>query len=48
MNKAGYDPIQQREVTTKRRRIRIVEDLPMKDEYTEFIKNILVSKETLA
>lgn len=39
--KGGYDPIRQGEVTAIRRRVKIAEDLPMKDAYGEFIRGIL-------
>jgi tRNA(His) guanylyltransferase len=39
--KAGYDPIRQVEVTAIRRRVKIVEDLPMKEAYEKFIRDIL-------
>lgn len=39
--KKGYDPIRQVEVTTTRRRIKIDEELRMKEAYAEFIGAIL-------
>lgn len=39
--KIGYDPIRRLEVTTMRRRIKIDEELPMKEAYAEFIGTIL-------
>lgn len=39
--KAGYDPIQKKDVTGTRRRVKIDEDLPMKEAYASFIYSIL-------
>lgn len=39
--KEGYNPIQNKAVVTRRRRIEVDEELPMKDAYAEFILNIL-------
>jgi tRNA(His) guanylyltransferase len=38
--KIGYNPIEQKEVITTRRRIKIDRELPMKGEYRDFIKKI--------
>ncbi|MEO1352399.1 MAG: tRNA(His) guanylyltransferase Thg1 family protein [Cyanobacteria bacterium J06635_15] len=38
--KQGYNPMQQEAVTTRRRRIKIDEELPMKSDYREFIVQI--------
>lgn len=40
-DKCGFDPRQQKEVLTQRRRIAIAEELPMKDAYGEFIRSLL-------
>lgn len=40
-DKRGYDPRQQKEVLTKRRRITVAEELPMKEAYGEFIHSLL-------
>lgn len=39
--KAGYDPVRKETVTAKRRRVKIDLDLPMKDEYSRFIRKLL-------
>lgn len=39
--KEGYNPIQNQAVVVKRRRIKLDEDLPMKDAYQELIAHIL-------
>ncbi len=39
--KEGYNPIQDKAVVVKRRRIKLDEELPMKDVYGEFIRHIL-------
>ena len=39
--KIGYNPKEQIEVKAIRRRIRIDQELPMKDEYRTFIRQIL-------
>lgn len=39
--KLGYNPIEQKEVTTFRKRIEVNETLPMKEEYREFIASLL-------
>ena len=39
--KQGYNPIQEKEVVTLRRRIKLDEELPMKEAYEEFIYRIL-------
>lgn len=39
--KAGFDPIQQQEVTATRRRVKIDEELPMKEAYGSFIRALL-------
>jgi tRNA(His) guanylyltransferase len=38
--KVGYNPIEQKEVITTRRRIKIDRELPMKGEYRDFIRKI--------
>jgi tRNA(His) guanylyltransferase len=35
--RTGYDPVREIEVTATRRRVRVERNLPMKDEYREFI-----------
>lgn len=42
-DKKGFNPKENKEIITKRKRIKVDLDLPMKDEYNEFIRN-LVSK----
>jgi tRNA(His) guanylyltransferase len=39
--KTGFDPIREKEVVAKRRRIKVDEELPLKDGYDEFIYNLL-------
>ncbi len=39
--KEGYNPIQNKTVVAKRRRIKVEEELPMKDAYGEFILKII-------
>ena len=39
--KEGYNPINQQTVTTQRRRIKVDRELPMKEEYREFIAQFL-------
>ena len=39
--KARFDPIKKVEVIAPRRRLKVDEELPMKEQYAEFIKNIL-------
>lgn len=39
--KVGYNPIQNQEVVAKRKRVKLDEELPMKDAYGQFIHNIL-------
>lgn len=39
--KTGYDPIQQKEVTTSRRRIQVSEELPMKEAYGDWLRQII-------
>ena len=39
--KEGYNPIQNKAVVTRRRRIKVDEELPMKEGYGEFILSIL-------
>jgi tRNA(His) 5'-end guanylyltransferase len=41
IEKAGYDPKENRSTVTTRRRLRVDSDLPMKAEYKRFIENIL-------
>jgi len=40
-HKQGYNPVQAKEVLVTRRRIKVDEELPMKDAYGEFIVSIL-------
>jgi tRNA(His) 5'-end guanylyltransferase len=40
-HKQGYNPVQAKEVLVTRRRIKVDEELPMKDAYGEFILSIL-------
>lgn len=42
--KAGYNPIQQQAVVVKRRRIKVDEELPMKEAYAELILRIIDSE----
>ncbi|MDP8962921.1 MAG: tRNA 5'-guanylyltransferase [Cyanobacteriota bacterium] len=39
--KPGYNPVLEKEVSVTRRRIKVEEELPMKDEYGEFISRFL-------
>ncbi|HEY9819431.1 MAG TPA: tRNA(His) guanylyltransferase Thg1 family protein [Candidatus Sericytochromatia bacterium] len=39
--KLGYNPVLEKEVIVKRRQIKVDEELPMKDEYGEFIRRFL-------
>ncbi|WP_027481044.1 tRNA(His) guanylyltransferase Thg1 family protein [Deinococcus pimensis] len=39
--KNGFNPVTRQPVTATRRRVRVDRDLPMKDEYTTFIRNLL-------
>jgi tRNA(His) guanylyltransferase len=39
--RAGYNPIEQKAVTTVRQRIKVDENLPMKEDYREFIEQLL-------
>ncbi len=39
--KLGYNPVLEQEVIVKRRQIKVDEELPMKDEYGEFIRRFL-------
>ncbi|HEY9633726.1 MAG TPA: hypothetical protein V6D14_09990 [Coleofasciculaceae cyanobacterium] len=39
--KQGYNPVQGKEVTTRRRRIKVDEELPMKEAYEEFLDRFL-------
>jgi len=39
--KRGYNPITQQEVLTTRRRLKVDEDLPMKEDYGELIESII-------
>jgi tRNA(His) guanylyltransferase len=39
--KAGYNPIKQKVVTTVRQCIKVDEDLPMKEDYRDFIEKLL-------
>jgi tRNA(His) guanylyltransferase len=41
--KTGYDPIQQKEVTASRRRIQANEELPMKEAYGDWLRQIITS-----
>jgi tRNA(His) guanylyltransferase len=38
--KAGYNPINQKTVTTVRQCIKVDEDLPMKEDYRDFIEQL--------
>ena len=40
-DKPGYNPIEGKEVVAVRRRLKVDEDLPMKEEYKEFIYQFL-------
>ena len=42
--KTGYDPTQQKEVTTLRRRIQVNEELPMKEAYSDWLRQIIASQ----
>ncbi|MEW6492786.1 MAG: tRNA(His) guanylyltransferase Thg1 family protein [Cyanobacteriota bacterium] len=39
--KQGYNPVQEKEVVTKRRRVRVDEELPMKEGYETFMYHLL-------
>jgi hypothetical protein len=39
--KPGYNPVLEKEVSVTRRRIKVEEELPIKDEYGEFISRLL-------
>lgn len=39
--KTGYNPLTKEEALTTRRRLKVDEDLPMKDEYGVFIEPLL-------
>ena len=39
--KAGYDPLQGKEVSVRRRRIHVEEDLPVKEAYAPYIQRLL-------
>jgi tRNA(His) 5'-end guanylyltransferase len=39
--KVGYNPIEQKEVITLRRRVTVDEDLPMKDEYGAYLRGLM-------
>ncbi len=39
--KQGYNPVQEKEVVTKRRRVKVDEELPMKEAYETFISCLL-------
>jgi tRNA(His) guanylyltransferase len=39
--KEGYNPIEKQAVVAKRRRLKVDEELPMKDAYTEFLQNLI-------
>ncbi len=39
--KVGYNPIEQKEVVTTRRRIKVDEALPMKDEYGAYLRGLM-------
>lgn len=39
--KAGYDPVQQASVTARRRRIKVDQELPMKEEYGRLIRRLI-------
>lgn len=41
--KSGYDPKHERETVTQRRQLKMIEDLPTKDAYGEFIQTLLHS-----
>jgi hypothetical protein len=40
-DKPGYNPIEGKEVVAVRRRLKVDEELPMKEEYKEFIYQFL-------
>jgi tRNA(His) guanylyltransferase len=42
--KPGFDPVREQEVVVKRRRIKVDEELPMKDAYDEFLSRLLDGK----
>lgn len=42
--KLGFDPVQGKEVVAKRRRIKVDEELPMKEAYDEFLNRLLDGK----
>lgn len=39
--KIGFDPVKQVEVQASRRRVKVDRELPMKDEYSEFLRRFL-------
>ena len=45
-DKPAVNPVTNEEVVARRRRIRTEYDLPMKDEYGEFVKSILTQRQT--
>jgi tRNA(His) guanylyltransferase len=45
--KVGYNPIEQKEVITTRRRIKIDQELPMKGEYRDLIGQIITGTSTI-
>jgi tRNA(His) guanylyltransferase len=42
--KPGFDPVREQEVVVKRRRIKVDEELPMKEAYDEFLNRLLDGK----
>jgi len=42
-NKPGYNPLTQEEVVVTRRRVKVDEELPMKEAYGDFIRSILLN-----
>ena len=45
VEKAGYDPHRQVETTYQRRRLKVDEELPMKEQYTAFLQSLLTTAE---
>ncbi len=39
--KEGYNPIEQKKVTTTRRRVKVDDELPMKDDYSRLIQQVM-------
>ncbi|MCP4149544.1 MAG: guanylyltransferase, partial [bacterium] len=46
IEKKGWNPKEKKEVTTKRKRLKTDYELPMKDEYSDFIQKVACSPHT--